>query len=87
MFGRLSGFAILAEGRLKASDAMTFESMLHDRPKEVAVVIGSIRAGRDAGCAGATREPGPAATGPVRFGARLQAGALAALRRDHAPAA
>jgi uncharacterized NAD-dependent epimerase/dehydratase family protein len=40
-----------------------------------------------AACAAATRETGLPATDPVRFGAESLAGAVAAFRRDHAPAA
>jgi hypothetical protein len=88
MFGRPRRFAPLAEGRFAFSDAKAVVCVPGDRPEEVAVVLDSTRAERTiAECAGATREPGPTATDPVRLGARPQAGALAAFRRDHAPAA
>ena len=88
MFGRPRRFALLAESGFTPSDAKTAVSVLRYRPEEVAVVIDSIGAGRTATeCADATRETGLPATGPVRFGARPLAEALAAFRRAHAPAA
>jgi hypothetical protein len=88
MFGRSRGLALPAEGRFRPSDPTIAVSVLRCRPEEVAAVIGSTRAGRTAaGGADATRESGRTAAGRVRLAVKVPAGALAASRRDHAPAA
>jgi hypothetical protein len=82
MFGRPRRFALLAEGRFMPSDAKTAVSVLRDRPGEAAVVIDSARAGQMAAeCTGV------GGTIPVVDDVAVVAEALAASRRDHAPAA
>ncbi len=54
MLGRPRRLALLAEGRFTPTDAKTAVGVLRYRPQEVAAVIDSTQAGRDAGdCAGA----------------------------------